>query len=421
MMVMMTHTVLSQGVKNPRRRWTQKEFVLTTFKVVPNEGCLEKALIHAKEAGFNYVEFTWTNQQVCRQAVEICDRLGLKAMVQDTSLFGGFQESIKGPEDQESLKKAVELYGSHKSLGVYYVWDEPYPEQFECARRQIDILEELDPDRLPFTVALPSYNPRFTWQNGQFSDYLGQYAEKLDPPVFSMDYYPFFWEIKTSQDLDRSNVWKDLGCQWKKALEKGIPLWFYIQSVGDVPNNLTGGLTAEQVRVQVYYTLLHGAKGISYYNIISSIVTFDGEKGDLFESTKQLNAELSNLGKTLLHLTSRAIYHGGAVEDPYADAVKTSKILEDLPEHISAGLLEDAEGRCYLLVMNRDFEKPVSASVSFREPQRVYEVDKGDGSQRIFLENSLTLPVNLAPGDGALYRLQKAEEPAYLVEYVIGA
>ena len=65
----------------------------------------------------------------------------------------------------------------------YYVWDEPQSDsQMAEARRQMDILQELDPEALLFTVAVPDYNgdPERrknpdgttmlgdTWENGKY-------------------------------------------------------------------------------------------------------------------------------------------------------------------------------------------------------------------------------------------------------------
>ena len=64
----------------------------------------------------------------------------------------------------------------------YYIWDEPYGEgELERARRETDLFQFADPARVPFNVAIPSYNDKFTWQNGEFADYLDRYCRIIDP------------------------------------------------------------------------------------------------------------------------------------------------------------------------------------------------------------------------------------------------
>lgn len=272
----------------------------------------------------------------------------------------------------------VELYRRHPLMFGYYVWDEPYPQQYPMAREQVDRIQGCDPEHIAYTVALPSYNERYRWDNGKFEEYLREYARVIQPSVLALDYYPFFWEAVTPQDLDRSQLYNDIGLLRRIALEQDTPMWFYFQCWPHVQKERQ--MTGAQVRCQLYNALLYGAKGLQYYIIYPYIVTPEGEKGCLFDQVKELNHEVRALRNTLLALTSRRVYHGGEVNDRFAQSWEEDPVLAKLEDGFSAGRFDDGYGNDYLLWQNRDFERAKTGCLTLRRPMRVYEVDKKDGA-----------------------------------------
>ena len=79
--------------------------------------------------------------------------------------------------------------------------------------------------------------------------------------------------------------------------------------------------------------------------------------------------------------------------------------------------MEDAYGNRYVVILNRDYEKPLSATLEMKDAFRVYEVSKEDGKQYVLHENTTELPINLEPGDAVVLRVQKASEEAFTIEY----
>ena len=102
----------------------------------------------------------------------------------------------------------------------------------------------------------------------------------------------------------------------------------------------------------------------------------------------------------------------------FADSIADSRLLAgQLPMRTSVGEFTDEYGNLYLLVLNREFEKPLEGRIPLNGHYRIYEVSREDGKQRIICENTDAIPVALPQGDAILLRLQKAEEEAFTLEY----
>ena len=151
-----------------------------------------------------------------------------------------------------------------------------------------------------------------------------------------------------------------------------------------------------------------------------------GEKGEFFEEQKKIHGEFKNLGNTLMALENQGVYHSkdlmpfgkyGQIYQTYADNIADSTVLAgDLPIRTSVGQMQDADGNIYLLVLNREFEKPLQASIPLKMPCHIYEVSKTDGRQSL-LDTSDKLNIQLDPGDAVLLRVQNAANEPFTAEY----
>ena len=58
-------------------------------------------------------------------------------------------------------------------------------------------------------------------------------------------------------------------------------------------------------------------------------------------------------------------------------------------------------------------------SLKLKENVRIYEVSKKSGAQKIICENTDVINLTLEPTDAVLYRLQKADEAPFSIEYLL--
>jgi len=456
----MEHKILKRyPIGNKRFIWKQKDYAISTFSGFPESGKQEgdidvvadRFAKYHKEAHFNLMELGWVEHEGSWAAVEACEKNEIDLIFQDMSLIGGMSFHYQDRHcTREEIKAVVDKLKDKKHTIGYYVWDEPQSDsQMAEARRQMDILQELDPEALLFTVAVPDYNgdPERrknpdgttmlgdTWENGKYAPYIARFAEKMDPPVMSFDYYPvgdYFnvWpghKFSYENQLDDSFMLLTMCVSRDVAKKHNIPFWFYYQGYKLYKCTEEKDFIFPMVRCFMYAGVLYGAKGLQNYATGEKgnrFLNMDGTKGDFYEDQKKINFEIKNLGNTLMALDSKLIIHsddllpGCEYTKPYFNKVEESKIFAGtLPKRCSIGELEDEYGNTYAVILNRDFYKTAEFKLSLKDDFRVYEVSKADGKQRVIFDNVSELPLTLEPGDAVLYRFQKADEEAFTIEY----
>ena len=440
----MKHIVYSRyPIGNKRFTWKQEDFVLSTFSCCPRvieEGTDIKELIdvsvkNLKEAGFNMLELGWAAHEGAWAAVDACENHEINLLFQDLETLGGMAYYYVDREvSREVIRDVVKKLKPKKYTVGYYVWDEPQKdEQIEAARRQMVMLREEDPDALHFTVAVPSFNSFFQWEDDQYVAYMERCLNAMDPPVLSFDYYPvgdYFdqWKGHTfipENQFDDTYLWVDLALNKKLAAERDIPLWFYYQ--GYALYDVTKHFTFPMVRCFMYGAALHGVKGLQHYSAGEKnnfIINENGEKDIFFEDQKKIHSEFAALNNTLMALDSKLVYHSAELLPncpyikPYVNTIEDSEILTgELPHRTSVGELEDQYGNRYMMILNRDYEKPLHANLQMKRECRIYEVSRVDGKQRVLHDATSTLPINLEPGDAVLLRVQCAADEAFTAEY----
>ncbi|MDD7773270.1 MAG: hypothetical protein PT954_02455 [Eubacteriales bacterium] len=421
----MDHKIFARHpLGNPHRHWRQDNFILSTFSARGSN--MRKVIKNCVDAGFTMLELGWATHEQAFEAVQLCEEYGIDLLFQDFTLHGGMQEFISREGELQSMVPLANTLAPWKRTVGVYIWDEPFrPDQLAEARRQADLYEQAAPGKLPFTVAIPSYNTEYTWQNGLFTKYLYDYAKKIDPPVLSLDYYPFGLPgYNDAEQLDTSLLWCDLGLLRKVAQAYRMPLWFYYQAVN---LHKYHRFTFPMVRSQMYAGAMYGAKALQEFTAVDAVITEEGNRGPIFEETKRIHAEFRALGNTLMALQSVGVYHSAELlaGSPYltglADELTGHDILpQTLPRRCSVGELADAYGHRYFLFLNRDVDVPLDAELPLKKPVRLYTVSRETGEQ-IFLGDSITsLTLHLAAGDGVLYRMDEVTDAEpYTLEYRI--
>lgn len=435
---MKTKILFREPIGNPARKYRQDRFIISSCMALVGGNYqkgvsdVRECIRNVKELGCNLTEFIWSDSEDTEKCVAACEEFGIDGLFQDWTVFGGFQDQKENYTfDREKLDRFIAFSKKYKHFYGYYVWDEPLAkESVDAAAAQLRAIEELDPERLPFVVAIPSYNASDTWDNGKFEAYLIRYAKVVDPAVLSLDYYPFSaMRPEPFNQLDDKHLFLDIALLRKLALERNAPMWFYIQAEDSPINANYYRFLPEKLTMQAFNVLLHGGKAVQYYCTVEGALYWDGRMGPLFYQMKALNRRISQWGKTLMALTSEGVYHspevlaGYAAFDKYREPVSNSKVLADetLPMRCSVGELSDGEGNRYLFVLNRDYRNDRTFKLHFQKASRVYEVSDKTGTQRVIRNRSTGIRLDLAPGDAKLLRVQNAEEEAFLIDYVLAS
>ncbi|MBR4768990.1 MAG: hypothetical protein IK088_08445 [Lachnospiraceae bacterium] len=430
---MQEKTLFFKPIGNPNRKYRQDHFIISScvafiesFKDERSD--LKECTRLIKETGCNLAEFIWADPDETMRCIDACEEAGIDGVFQKWDAFGGFQ-ARKGI--MELNREATSEFMAHclakKHFYGYYVWDEPQSEaSVSAAAKQLNEMEKMDPDHLLFTVAIPSYNEDDTWENGRFESYLRRYAETIDPPVLSLDYYPISSKRPDPEDpLDDKPLFLDIALLRKLSIERKTPMWFYIQTLDQPAHSVYRRFLPEKMTMQAFNVILHGGKAVQYYCTVDGAVYSDGRPGPLFFEMKKLNRTLESWGRTLMALQSEGVYHspevlrGNPAFDEYREPLSESRILSDrpLPFRASVGEFSDKEGNRYLIILNRDYLERRRFSLRLKNPFRIYEVDKETGLQRLRNRKTTRLELDLKPGDAVLLRFQDASEEPCLLRY----
>ncbi len=253
----------------------------------------------------------------------------------------------------------------------------------------------------------------------------------IDPAQMDFDAYPIGAGENYSdlEQLDNSSFWAGLEVVRRAAAEKEIPFWFYYQGQHFPWHEGKYVFTPAKERAMAFAGVLHGAKALSCYIEFDGFIDpKTGGRGRFFADQKRLNDELHALGNTLMALSCQRVIHdeGLAPNHPAMEGHRTplaeSNLLNaetPLPRRISVSEHIDAYGNQYLMVYNRDYVSEAHISLNLKQASHVFEVSKEDGEQYFEYEKATCLPVTLAPGDLALYRIQPATEAPFTVEYYL--
>ena len=181
-----------------------------------------------------------------------------------------------------------------------------------------------------------------------------------------------------------------------------------------------GEFSPEELRMQVYATIMQGAKGIEYQSICD---------GKMNRYIQELNYRLTQYGRTLMALKNVGVFCAKDVVEKYpffakvAKPLSESKVLaeQELPAGLVIGEFVDSEGNLYLLIQNTDHEDKSTKAFAFalKKDFRVYRVNPHDGKQMISKESINQQKILIMPGDADLMRYQDTEEEACFIEYAL--
>ena len=369
---------------NPRRLWQQDYFMLSTFSPgdvffrFDDPDAAEKmrrAVKTCVDAGFNLLELGWATPEQSKAAVSMCEQLGMDVIYQNLKRYGGMGTGVYC--EKSDLPGMMNELRKWKHVAGYYIWDEPmHLEQMLETRRLMDLCQREAPEKLPFTVALPSYNTDYRWQNGLFAQYLEDFAAVIDPPVFSFDYYPVgMSEHDTERMMDESLIWCDLGCAQKVAEKHGIPFWYYYQG-----QNLhhVDYFIFPMVRLLMNAGVLYGVKGLQHYTAWEAVVETDGGPGAFFEEQKEIHRQFRELGNTLMALRFKRVIHDDSLlpgcsymEGLCASMAESALLSGALPYRTSVSEHEDEYGNQYLMVLNRDYHRECDLTLNLNGKYRI--------------------------------------------------
>lgn len=355
------------------------------------------------EAGIDLLEWgddpIFTHKQTLEDMLRLCGERGLQVTVADGDFY-----NLLGLSDEE-LQAFVDRYKEMDCVAGYYLKDEP--SNANPYGRVARFLSKADPDCITALNLLPAW--ALADPEGHAVDWVNA-AGPENLRYLSYDQYPFGWQ----EGSRPSSLYANLDLIRRVGLAYGVDTALYIQSVG-VVNNFRQ-TTVEECRFHTSAALAYGYKNLKYFtwmtpvnrgeNFTDAIIKPDGTKSERFDGIAENNRNIKKVGSILGNLDAVEIYHNGT-EDPDTTKLPSHWYLQanDSSDFLVSLMVDRFDGRNYLMIVNKNFQKDVSLSFRLTGADSLEDVTEGaDKATSVRLQDGVFSGDFLA-GGFRLYRL----------------
>jgi hypothetical protein len=384
-------------------RFVQDRFVIGMWVPPATNEKLDARYREIAEANFTLVVGqSGTN---AAEHLKRCKRFGLQTLI-----------GANGPV--EKLPDGPACWG-------YLLVDEPGAGAFADLGKRAEEIRTKRPGRFGYVNLYPNYAPLGALGTSSYDEHVAKFLHEVKPEVLSMDHYP----LMRPEGDTRAAYCDNLECFRKHALAAGIPFWNYFYSM---PFNDRLDPTEAQIRWQIFTSVAYGAKGVLYFCYWTpgkgaagagefpkggAILTAEGLKTRHYEEARRINAELKNLGPTLMRLTSTGVSRVTTETNVSVLAGspirKLARVGGDPAGEFIIGAFGHADGRRAALIVNHNYSYTAWPTVEFdADPKDVLEVSKATGKAAPVVDDSPELKgvqLSLGAGNARLFLLPPAE------------
>lgn len=272
----------------------------------------EQTIRDMAECGVNMIAF------VPVKMLDACRKYGIKAIVYDASITS---KRWNDPYDADAACKAlpglIKKVNDHPAVFGYHLRDEPDRTQFPALARASQKVRELAPGKWPYINMTPG-------MGDDYVNFLENYVETCKPPILSYDNYPIGEGGGFSYGF-----WANIADIRKVASKHNIPFWTIVLTSAHWGYREP---TAADLRLQIFGSLVYGARGVSFYKFCSRELPIleapdlgnfrmgpldeFGERTRTWHDLRNIIRQVQNLAPYLLKMRCDDVYHiGGSVPD----------------------------------------------------------------------------------------------------------
>jgi hypothetical protein len=360
----------------------------------------EATLKSMADCGINAVAFVPVNM------LDACQKYGIKAIVNDEEVMPG--GPFNGDRACKVLPGLIKKVNDHPAVYGYHLKDEPHAEEYPELAKAIEMVKQLAPGKWPYVNLFPGGGEKY-------DAYLRDFVEICEPTVMSFDYYPTldtgefregFWTIMAHVRQYAKLAKVDL-----QTIVLTVAHWGYRE------------VTAADIRLQVFGSLVYGARGISFYKFISKELPIHGapdlgnwrmaplnqwgEKTRTWDDLHDVNRMVLNLAPTLLKLRSDDVYHIGGEIPNRNHGPNEETLVKSLPDATQwiVGDFTHEDGSRWVMIVNKDLERSFTCKAEFNVPVKKLEyLCPITGKLRPY---DFPHYFFLAPGAGVLLKLEQ--------------
>ncbi|MCF3108727.1 hypothetical protein LL912_08050 [Niabella sp. CC-SYL272] len=338
-----------------------------------------------------------------RHILDLSARHGLRYFVRDPRVKGG----------EADIAAMVNAYKMHPGLGGYFIVDEPGKDNLDWPANAYKALLKYDPAGTPSVNLFPSF---------VYPDYEQAYVEawvrkvgKENLKLLSFDHYPLL-----ANGAFGPAYFKNMDVIRRVGLRYGIATSMYPQSMGIV--HAYRRPDSNELRYSAYTALAYGIRNLVWFTyntpvrqpverFTNAIIDSLGNKTDLYEPFKKLNAELKQLGKTTEWLDAVEVYHSDTLDGTAGLTLPDNFFWKPVDGHqrmILTQFKDRRTGQSFVMVVNKSLKN--KEAFSFHLGSGIRKVDlvsARDGKQYTTrYRRGAVFTDMLLPGEGKLYALK---------------
>lgn len=390
---------------------------------------------------------------------EMLNRYGPNAIISPAGSVPAPTYSIVSANGLGASVSAAEFLSLRNALMGYYVEDEPQPDAAPTTRPNdltntinwINGLSLADPGKLPFVNLFPRGGPFAT--QAIYETYVAQAFNAAQSRVIAYDNYPFVTDAAGNNIMDGNYYVNQqifaTQAQAQRLAEPGIRkhFWHYVHSI-ETPGNAFTEPSEINLRFMAKAPLIYGSKGVMYYTYSSLNPTevATGEYGNallnsgltytlttnnprpIYTWVQSINAEIRNLGPTLMELDWQATIHGSATDpisleanlptiaDQSAGFIINSISSANDISNFAIGVLEHrGTKQAFLAILNKNRAASGSITISTNTSRGAFlfqALDQSNGNLfPVQNQTGKSFTVALREGDIQLVRLNRQMVP----------
>jgi hypothetical protein len=356
------------------------QFLISFWCGPPPGGNYDAQYADVAECNFTHAAFpcSGVSVQENKAILDACQKNGLKFILSDGRLNSYAPTNAAFTTNLDAI---LADYAKHPATGGYFLSDESGVGGFPTLAGVNQYLLKKDPARLPFINLLPIYATPKDMGTSNYEAYVDIYCNTVKPRLLCYDHYSLFTNYVRESYFENMEVIRRAGLKYE------IPMGFIFLVT---PHGTYLDPFEKDLRWQINSSLAYGCKALFYFTYFTitdpeaqfhnGIIDPQGHRTAHYDMAKRLNRELKILGKTLIDLTSTAVYHTGTLPNGVKSLPPDAAIQASEGASLVIGFFKHADGSRWAMVVNRDLQKPVSTTLTFdKKIKKPKELSSQDG------------------------------------------
>ena len=346
------------------------------------------------------------------ESLKLAEKYNISYVAIDTSFPTMSDEIVL----RNTITKAL-LQDRPKALGGVIIVDEPSRVNFEKIKTSKTLFKKvLGEKALLHANLFPNGAAQYQLYDSSkvqavpeggysYTQYVEDFLEIYEPQVLSYDYYPML-----SNGSIASPYFSNMSYIRKKAAEKQIPFWTYIQSCKYNKNVRIP--TENDIKWEVNTSLAYGCKGIQYFTYVVALasggeeftggaIDETGAKTDLYPAIAAANKFVSEVDEVLMCCLSKGVMTAGSTPCPIPeeDVLSEYGALKSVSgESVLVGCF-DYNGKDAYYVVNNSITGDCTATLTFSGAKNGF-TQNADGKSEF--KDKTSLEIKLSAGEATL-------------------